>query len=121
MNETYLYPYSASDARERGEIELWRESAKANIACKDAIEKAIKDCFDGMYLSECCAQSVIAEYGYKRTAFVLANTLQEKAYDGRFSSTNKAWGAQTYVPKDEMNYRFTVDSHPAVLDGFMNQ
>ena len=34
MNETYLYPYSAAEANKRNELALWRESHKANIACR---------------------------------------------------------------------------------------
>ena len=48
MNETYPYPYSAAEARKRNELSLWRESHKANIACRDAIEDAIRRNFDGM-------------------------------------------------------------------------
>ena len=52
MNETYLYPYSSAEARERNELSLWRESHKANIACRDAIEDAIRRSFDGMHLDK---------------------------------------------------------------------
>ena len=85
MNETYLYPYSAAEARKRNELSFWRESHKANIACRDAIEDAIRRNFDGMYLNEDCLAPVLTAYGYKRTAWVLANTLHELKWDGRFS------------------------------------
>ena len=45
MNETYPYPYSAAEARERNELPLWRESHRANIACRNAIEDAIRQSF----------------------------------------------------------------------------
>ncbi len=121
MVDAYLYPYSIEEARRRDEVSLWLDSLRANIACKKAIEEAIRRDFDGMYLKEGCVQSVIAEYGYKRTAFVLANTLREKEHDGRFSHGNKDWSRRTFIPDDkEHNYLFTVDSHPAVLNGFIN-
>ena len=41
--ETYLYPYSAGEAQDRGELALWRASHQANIACKKAIERAIRN------------------------------------------------------------------------------
>ena len=41
-NDTYLYPYSSAEARDRNELPLWRESHKANIACRNAIEDAIR-------------------------------------------------------------------------------
>ena len=40
MNETYLYPYSAQEARRRNQLPMWRESYHANVACRNAIERA---------------------------------------------------------------------------------
>ena len=120
MNETYLYPYSAKEARERNELSLWRESHRANIACRDAIEDAIRRSFDGMHLDKDCITPVLDEYGYKRTAWVLAATLQELNWDGRFHPANKEWAARHYIPRDERHIAdITVRSHPAVLDGFV--
>ena len=121
MNETYLYPYSAKEARERNELSLWRESHRANIACRDAIEDTIRRSFDGMHLDKDCITPVLDEYGYKRTAWVLANTLHELKWDGRFSPANKQWAERHYIPQDERhNAEITVRSHPAVLDGFVD-
>ena len=121
MNDTYLYPYSAADARERNELSLWRESYKANIACRNAIEDAIRQNFDGMNLQPDCLKTVLDEYGYKRTAWVLANTLQMLKWDGRFSPANKQWAEKTHIPADlNHNSDFVIRSHPAVLDGFIN-
>ena len=121
MNETYLYPYSAKEARERNELSLWRESHRANIACRDAIEDAIRRNFDGMNLQTDCLKAVLDEYGYKRTERVLAATLQELSWDGRFSPTNKQWAERRYIPQDERhNAAITIRSHPAVLDGFVS-
>ena len=121
MNETYLYPYSAKEARERNELSLWRESHRANIACRDAIEDAIRRSFDGMHLDKGCITPVLDEYGYKRTAWVLANTLHELKWDGRFSPANKQWAERRCIPQDERhNAAITVRSHPAMLDGFVS-
>ena len=121
MNETYLYPYSAKEARERNELSLWRESHRANIACREAIEDTIRRSFDGMHLDKDCITPVLEEYGYKRTAWVLANTLHELKWDGRFSPANKQWAERRYIPQDERhNAEITVRSHPAVLDGFVS-
>lgn len=61
MNETYPYPYSAAEARKRNELSLWRESHKANIACRNAIEDAIRQNFDGMNLQTDCLKTVLDE------------------------------------------------------------
>ena len=121
MNETTLYPWTAEEARREGKIEIWRASHKANIACRDAIEKAIRQSFDGMHLKEDCLQPVLDEFGYKRTSWVLSNTLQMLKWDGRFSPANKQWAEKSFIPADlNHNSDFVIRSHPAVLDGFVD-
>ena len=116
-----LYPYSYDEARKNDEILLWRESYRENERCARAIEDAIRKHFDGMHLAKNSPQSVIDEFGYDRVFHVLANTLQHKHYDGRFSHDNKEWADGFFIPKEEHNCYFVADSHPAVLDGFINQ
>ena len=120
MNETYLYRGSAQEARSRNELSLWRESYRANIACRKAIEDTIRQHFNGMNLDPACLTPVLEEYGYKRTEWVLANTLHELKWDGRFSYANKHWAEKIYIPTD-LNHDsdFVVRSHPAILDGFV--
>lgn len=74
----YLYLGSLSEARRSDEAGLWRASHQCNIACKQAIEAAIRAGFDGMHLKADCARGVIAQYGFKRVGWVLANTIQKK-------------------------------------------
>lgn len=116
----YLYLNSLSEAKRQDEIALWRASHIKNVACKQAIEEAIRKSFDGMHLDANCAQSVIDSFGFKRVGWVLSSTLQQKQYDGRFSPQNKTWAASTFIPPCARNYEFAVESHPAVLDGFVN-
>ena len=78
----YLYPYSAQEAKKRNQLPMWRESYHANVACRNAIEETIRQNFDGMHLKKDCLEPVLAEYGYKRTEWVLATTLQELSWDG---------------------------------------
>lgn len=122
----YVYPYSFAEAKRLGQLADWWESHKLNIACKGVIEDAIRHDFDGMHLQKECVEGVIVEFGCHRTAYVLANSLQLKDYDGRFSCSNHDWAKQIYIPPDKDSYTdrnadFAVDSHPAVLDGFVNQ
>ena len=123
MNETAVYKHTAAYALEHGELEQYRASLQANIACKNAIEAAIRQHFDGMHLNEAAVTEVMSAYGKERICYVIANTLQQKSWDGRFSSSNKAWAAQFEIaaavrPDYDSRGAFVVDSHPAVLDGF---
>ena len=120
-DHAYLYRKSLSEAKRCGEIGDWQESFSYNVACKKAIEDAIRRDFDGLHLKADCARSVIEDFGFLRTSWVLAFTLQDKSYDGRFSRDNKAWAQEIYIPKSDRNREFAVESHPAVLDGFINE
>lgn len=73
-----MYPYTAKEARDRGELELWRANFRTNCACAGAIELAIHRDFDGMHLKDGCAKSVIDQYGYSVTmAYPEGLTLSE--------------------------------------------
>jgi len=117
----YLYLGSLRNAREYNELPQWRESHQHNVACKEAIEEAIRNGFDGMHLDRDCAKGVIEDYGFKRVGWVLANTIQLKSDDGRFSLCNKEWAGRTFIPPSDRNHDFVVGSHPAVLDGFVTE
>ena len=124
MDKKYVYPYSLLEAKRNGELEQYRESFKENVRCANAIKEAINQNFNGMHLNHDVAKPVIAEFGYDRVNFVLANTLQQLRADGRFSRDNKEWATGFFIPENKAyprNYEFTVTSHPAVLDGFINQ
>ena len=59
---SYLYRHSFENAEQSGEIEAYRESQKENIRCKNAIEKAIADNFDGYYLSDTAVRTALADF-----------------------------------------------------------
>ncbi len=125
MKKTPIYRQTGQYAREHGEREQYKASNLANIACRVAIEEAIRANFDGMNLKAGAAEGVIREFGAERVQFVLANTVQQKEWDGRFSRGNKAWAAAFDIPADEVmsmdrRTQFIVTSHPAILDGFIS-
>ena len=124
MKQIPVYRQTGMYARENGELEQFRQSNVANIACRAAIEKAIAENFDGMRLRADAAEQVLSEFGAERVLFVLANTVQHKDWDGRFSRENKAWAAAFSIEPDmvmgmDRRVQFIVNSHPAVLDGFI--
>ena len=73
----YLYP--GAYAQRHGEIEEYRASRQANIACRDAIDAAIREHFRDNVLSKKAVQSVIGQYGFDRTMYVLAVTVLDRA------------------------------------------
>ena len=125
---TQLYIYPASYAHEHGELEQYRASYKANIACKEAIEQAIADHYRDNCLSTEAVHQVVEQFGYDRMFYVLANTVRQEDWDGRISRDNKAWAKiiPVYENPDgfgyDRNVYFVVDrSHPGLTDLFLTQ
>lgn len=126
LRETPVYPYPASYAQEHGELEQYRASNKANAACKKAIEAAIREHYDGNSLDSQAAAQVVEAFGLDRTLYVLANTVQQKDWDGRISPGNKAWAKTIPTQKNpdawgaDRNDQFVVNSHPGLTDLFLS-
>lgn len=120
-----VYMGTLENAMQERNIDAYLDSRKLNIDCKNAIEQAITENFDGMSLTLDTATGVIEKYGEERVAFVLANTLKQLSYDGRFSDGNKRWADGIDVPENisrgiDLNRDYIVSSNPAVLNGFID-
>ncbi len=119
-----VYRNTLTYAAEHGAADEYLDSRKRNIDCKRAVEEAIRSQFDGMYLAHDVVEGVLEEYGTERLSFVLACTVQYKETDGRFSRDTKEWAKSIPIPENigrgiDLNYDYVVESHPAVLDGFI--
>ena len=120
-----IYKESFEYAYEHGETEQHLASNRANIACRDAIEKAVNSHYrDSRFDAEAAVREVVKRFGYERTFYVLANTVQTQGGDGRVSQSNKQW-AQT-VPivfeggRRDVSYLITR-AHSGLLDMFVSQ
>lgn len=114
-----LYRGNARYAKEHSEIGLFRASHKANIACRDAIDAAIQEGWDGMHISQDVVKDVLAEFGSERVSHVLAATLLDQLDDMRISDANLSWARS--VPMFDTgtrHYDYAVNSHSAKLDDF---
>lgn len=115
-----LYRWSRSDAVELCELADWRDSLRENRECARAIEQVIATHYHDNILDD-CAKEIIDRFGFDRVNWVLANTLQEKNHDGRFSNENKQWAAEFYIPNDDTRWTFCVESHPGLTNLFVDQ
>lgn len=96
------------------------EATMISRNCGSDIEKGISTHFDGMHLNTDFIANLYALYGEERMNYVLANTVQMSDGDGRYSPDNKAWAKEININNAESDKRaFYVNSHPAVLDGFI--
>ena len=115
-----IYRNSGSYAREHGEIEKWRESKAANIACRDAIDKAVTENYDGAHLkTDKILDAVISDFGRERFELVLAATIQEKIHDGRFSNANKEWAKNVPMVAGDKCYMVSDRTHSVLLDALV--
>ena len=117
-----VYYESFAYAAENGEVDLYRISRQLNEDCRNAIEEAIADNFDGMNLADDATKSVIEQFGMERMGYILAYTLNYNNHDGRYSHSNKEWAETTCKGERGNNIRpdWIVRSHPAVLKGFVD-
>ena len=130
MLNTPIYAHSFDYALEHKETEQYFASFNAHVACKEAIEQAIADHHDGMHFnSDEAVKQVMESFSPERVSYVLANTLQHKDWDGRFSSANLAWAKSVPIVEDkDAKYRqdrtnsFVVDrGHSVLTDAFVKQ
>ncbi len=124
-NYQYIYPLylkTGEYAHEHYEIIAHRNSRKSNMECKLAIEEAIRQNYDGMRLNDGIEDKLIEQYGMERVVFVLANTVNERNWDGRYSRENKDWARTIPMSEDEnVRSECCLETHPAVLDAFINR
>lgn len=82
MKSIPVYRHSAAYAVEHGELEAYKTSRVAGVACRDAIEKAVAKHYRDNCLNKAGAREVIDEFGKERVMTVLAITIRDKLYDG---------------------------------------
>lgn len=123
-----VYVFSATFAKEHGELEAYRASFRANVDCKNAIEESISNHYSDNRLDGSCVQEVVDRFGAERVSFVLANTIQHKDWDGRISPQNKEWAKAELVPNDfdAWGSKKTIEyscnqAHPGLINLFVNR
>ena len=129
QEDKYLSPKAkeayAEYKEEQAQKELEKAQAKierdTKVACKDAIDRAIAESFDGYRLPKGTAAGVIKEYGIERISYVLANTVMHRRQEERISPENKEWAKSIEPYAMYENRDIVAASHPAVLNGFINQ
>lgn len=120
-----VYKNNADYAKSHNELEAYRNSFKANIACKEEIETAVRKNFtDSHFDSEKALDEVLENFSVDRIEYVLAKTVQYKHNDGRFQECNKRWAESvpvTELPTEwdvDRTCYFVVDAHPVLTDAF---
>ena len=116
-----LYKDNAEHATATGQYGSFLESYRINGLCRYAIEEAITSGYRDNTLDESVVRSVLAQFGEERVAFVMANSIQQKNWDGRISEENKAWAQSYEVPADGAESFAVTGVHPGLIDVFATQ
>ena len=117
-----VYRETANYAYEAGELDMYRASRDANIACADAIEQAISENYaDNRLATRVAVETVLEQFSEERVQYVLANTVQHSLHDGRYHSENKDWAGKIPVCKENSESFIISQAHPGLVNLFINQ
>ena len=107
--EVPIYRETANYAYEADELESYRASLAANVECRKAIEAAISSNYgDNRLDADAAVKSVLEQFSPERVRYVLANTIQQKDFDGRIPQPLKEWAKNVEVCPENAS-RFLVD------------
>ena len=115
---TPLYPWPSDYARTHNEMELFRASRRANTACRDAIDAAIEKHFTGSCLDTEAVREITDTFGFERTLYVLAITVQDRKNDRRFSGANRKWA---YTVPNFQKGNDVLRSHSVKVEAFIQE
>ncbi len=116
-----LYKKSLEEAVSFNEKDLWLESRKENIRCRNSIDTALAEYYNGFVLPLQCVEDSVKEFGYDRTMWIIASTIRQRIDDGRISTENKSW-AKTICPFFTCReYDIALSAHSGLIDGMAEQ
>ena len=117
-----IYREMANYAYEAGELDVYRASLDANMACKEAIEAAISENYvDNRLSTRVAVETVLEQFSEERVQYVLANTVQHNLHDGRYHAENKDWAGKISVCAENSESYIVSQVHPGLVNLFINQ
>jgi len=123
--EKAVVPFYKDDlltAKEKDRLAEWRASFRENGNCAKALDKAMNDNFaDNRMDTKKVLDTVVAEFGFERTAHVLAAQVFNHDWDGRYDRKVKDWAkaemagfSQDFIEESRDYY---LNAHPILIDG----
>ena len=123
--EKKVVPFCRDDllaSKEKDQLAEWRASFRENGSCAKALDKAMSDNFaDNRMDTKKVLDTVVDEFGFERTAHVLAAQVFNHDWDGRYHSDVKDWAKEQM--KDfsadfiEESRDYYLTAHPILIDG----
>lgn len=110
-----LYRFSKRTAKDEFALDIWQESHNENIRCRDYIDNIISKQCDGSHIPADSWEKTVKKFGFDRTMWVLANTIQQRSSDKGFSKYNIKWANTIHIPKDD-NSSFALRSDISIVE-----
>jgi len=124
MNKVPFYRYSIDTAKREGNLDLWHESHRENMNCRQYIDSKqtglSATAYDGFHVDRdrSYTKAIIDKFGYERVMHVLTNTVRATKTDGRWSQQVKDWAKSRYegtvIPHNSNEY--VLNTHTGLVD-----
>lgn len=112
-----LYDKPFTYAKENGEIDMWRNSLRETERCAADIQRLIGQYHVDYNLNtDKIIEGAVGIYGTEHVTLALAASIQQRAFDGRFSQKNKEWANSIDFPEETRYKEINVNSHSTLLD-----
>lgn len=115
LKDVPIVTMSFIEAKQNGQVDALRNSIKVSEACRDFIDQNLYDAYENRDLKG-FVQTLEEKFGFERTMYTVAATIQLKPHDGRFTQEVKNAAAQFSFDSDRMRLRFLTEQHPVRLN-----
>lgn len=120
-----VYPYSYEEAKARGQTAQHRRSYKLNVECALSIKAASTLNLANGHVPIENVRGVLEDYGAERVMWVLANTIQMRGSDTRYTQDCHRWAEGFQIPADpykngDLRLGYIIEGWPPHVVEFLN-
>lgn len=120
-----VYPYSYEEARARGQTAQHRRSYRLNVECALSIRAASTLNLANGHVPIGHVRGVLEDYGPERVMWVLANTIQLRKDDTRYTEDSRRWAENFPIPADpykngNLRFGYIIEGWPPYVMEFLN-
>lgn len=120
-----VYPHSYEEARARGQTAQHRRSYRLNVECALSIRAASTLNLANGHVPLENVREVLEDYGPERVMWVLANTIQQRGSDTRYTEESRRWAENFPIPADpykngDFRLGYIIEGWPPYVVEFLN-
>ncbi len=120
-----VYPYSYEEARARGQTAQHRRSYRLNVECALSIRAASSLNLANGHVPLENVREVLEDYGPERVMWVLANTIQQRGSDTRYTEESRRWAENFPIPADsykngDLRFGYLIEGWPPHVAEFLD-